>query len=49
VQYNEYQLKKQQEAQRMQKQLETEKKSLGNAQESARKAGFGSAVYDPAN
>jgi hypothetical protein len=47
VQYNQYQLKKQQEAQRMQKQLETEKKALEDAQESARKAGFGSAVYDP--
>jgi hypothetical protein len=47
VQYNQYQLKKQQEAQRLQKQLETEKKALGDAQESARKAGFGSAVYDP--
>lgn len=47
VQYNQYQLKKQQEAQRLQKQLETEKKALGDAQESARKAGFGTAVYDP--
>jgi hypothetical protein len=49
VQYNQYQLKKQQEAQRLQKQLDTEKKALGDAQESARKAGFGSAVYDPEN
>ena len=48
VQYNQYQLKKQEEAQRLQKQLDTEKKALGDAQESARKAGFGSAVYDPA-
>jgi hypothetical protein len=47
VQYNQYQLKKQQEAQRLQKQLDSEKKTLGDAQESARKAGFGSAVYDP--
>jgi hypothetical protein len=47
VQYNQYQLKKQHEAQRLQKQLETEKKALGNAQESARKDGFGTAVYDP--
>lgn len=47
VQYNQYQLKKQQAAQRMQKQLDTEKKALGDAQEAARKAGFGSAVYDP--
>ena len=49
VQYNQYQLKKQQEAQRLQKQLETEKKALEDAKESARKAGFGSAVYDPVN
>ncbi len=47
VQYNQYQLKKQQAAERMQKQLDTEKKALGDAQEAARKAGFGSAVYDP--
>jgi hypothetical protein len=47
VEYNQYQLKKQQEAQRMQKQLDGEKKALQNMQESARKAGFGSAVYDP--
>lgn len=47
VQYNQYQLKKQQDVQRMQKQLDTEKKALEDAQESARKAGFGSAVYDP--
>jgi hypothetical protein len=49
VQYNQYQLKKQQEAQRLQKQLETEKKALGDAQEAARKDGFGSVVYDPGN
>jgi hypothetical protein len=47
VQYNQYQLKKQQEAQRLQKQLDGEKKTLENMQESARKAGFGSAVWDP--
>jgi hypothetical protein len=47
VQYNQYQLKKQQEAQRMQRQLDSEKAALSSAQESARKAGFGSAVYDP--
>ena len=49
VQYNQYQLKKQQETQRLQKQLDTEKKALGDAQESARKDGYGSAVYDPVN
>jgi hypothetical protein len=47
VEYNQYQLKKQQEVQRMQKQLDGEKKALRNMQESARKAGFRSAVYDP--
>ena len=47
VQYNQYQLKKQQEAQRLQKQLDGEKKRLESAQESARKAGFGTAVFDP--
>jgi hypothetical protein len=49
VQYNQYQLKKQQEAQRLQKQLDTEKKAMEDAQEAARKDGYGSAVYDPAN
>jgi hypothetical protein len=49
VQYNQYQLKKQQEAQRLQKHLDTEKKTLVDAQESARKDGFGTAVYDPGN
>jgi len=47
VQYNQYQLKKQQEAQRMRKQLDGEKMAPGDAQERERKAGFGSAVYDP--
>jgi hypothetical protein len=46
VQYNQYQLKKQQEALRMQKQLDGEKKTLENMQEGARKAGFGTSVYD---
>jgi hypothetical protein len=31
----------------MQKQLDGEKKALGDALEAARKAGFGSVVYDP--
>jgi hypothetical protein len=47
VEYNQYQLRKKQEAERLQKQLEAEKKKLEDMQESARKAGFGSAVYDP--
>jgi len=46
VQFNQYQLKKQQEAQRLQKQLDSEKKALEDAQDSARKDGFGTAVYD---
>lgn len=47
VEYNQYQLKKKQEAERLQKQLEEQKKKLEDMQESARRAGFGSAVYDP--
>lgn len=47
VQFNQQQLKKQQEAQRLQKQLDSEKNALSSAQDSARKAGFGTAVYDP--
>jgi len=47
VQYNQHQLRKQQEADRMQKQLEIAKKRFADLQERARKAGFGSSVYDP--
>lgn len=47
VQYNQYQAQKQQEAQRMQKQLDDQKKKLEDMQEAARKAGMGNAVYDP--
>jgi hypothetical protein len=47
VEYNEYQVKKQQEVERLKKQMEGEKKKLEDLQESARKAGFGSAVYEP--
>ena len=47
VQYNQYQQRKQQEADRMQKKLDEVKKNLESQQEAARKAGFGSAVYDP--
>ncbi len=47
VQYNERQVKKQDEVQRMQKQLEEEKKKLEDMQDSARKEGFGNSVYDP--
>jgi predicted RNase H-like nuclease (RuvC/YqgF family) len=47
VQYNQYQLEKQKQVQQMQKQLDTQKKKLEDMQEAARKAGFGSSVYDP--
>jgi len=46
VQYNEQQVKKQDEVQRMQKQLDEQKKQLEDMQESARKAGLGSSVYE---
>lgn len=47
VQYNQHQLKKQEQVERLQKQLEKEKKKLADMQEAARKEGFGNAVYDP--
>lgn len=47
VQYNQAQLRKQQEAERMQKRVDAERKTLSEMQEGARRAGFGSAVYDP--
>ncbi len=47
VQYNQYQQRKQQEVDRMQKQLDETQKKLQAMQEAARKAGFGSTVYDP--
>ena len=47
VQHNERQVQKQDEVQRMQKQLDEQKKQLEEMQESARKAGLGSSVYDP--
>lgn len=47
VQYNELQQRKQQEVQRMQAQLSQEQAKLGDMQEAARRAGFGSVVYDP--
>lgn len=47
VQYNQEQLRRQQEAERAQKQLEEEKRKLAEMQEAARREGFGSAVYDP--
>ena len=47
VQYNQRQIQKQEEVQRMQKQLDDQKKKLEELQEGARQAGLGSAVYDP--
>ena len=47
VKHNERQIEKQDEAQRMQKQLDDQKKQLEDMQESARKAGLGSSVYEP--
>ncbi len=47
VQYNERQIAKQEQVERMQKQLNEQKQKLEDMQESARKAGLGSAVYEP--
>ena len=47
VQWNQRQREKQQEVERMQAQLEDQKKRLEDMQESARKQGYGSSVYDP--
>jgi uncharacterized protein YukE len=47
VEYNKVQAEKQQEVQRLQSQLDEQKKKLEQMQESARKAGFGSSVWDP--
>jgi hypothetical protein len=47
VGWNERQREKQQHAERMQAQLEEQKKRLDDMQESARKQGYGSSIYDP--
>jgi hypothetical protein len=47
VEYNKVQAQKQQEVQRLQGQLDEQKRNLEQMQESARKAGFGSSVWDP--
>jgi TolA-binding protein len=47
AQWNEQQIKKQDDVQRLQQRLEQQKKQLENMQESARKAGLGSSVYEP--
>jgi hypothetical protein len=46
VQYNQHQVEKQDEAKRMQEQLDQQKKQLEDMQESARKAGLGSSIYE---
>jgi hypothetical protein len=47
VQWNERQKEKQQEVERMRGQLADQKKKLETMQESARRQGYGSTVYDP--
>jgi hypothetical protein len=47
VQYNQHQEKKLENVAVMQHQLEEQKKALADMQEAARRAGMGSAVYDP--
>jgi hypothetical protein len=47
VAWNERQREKQQQVERMRAQLEDEQKRLIEMQESARKQGYGSSVYDP--
>ena len=47
LQYNDHQAKKQQSVEQMKQQLEEQKKNLAQMQDAARKAGMGSAVYDP--
>jgi len=47
VAWNEQQKEKQEQVERMQAQLEDQKKHLDEMQESARKQGYGSSVYDP--
>lgn len=47
VQWNQRQREKQQEVERLQAQLEDQKKRLEDMQETARRQGYGSSVYDP--
>ena len=47
VEWNEHQREKQLQVERMQAQLEEQKKRLEELQDSARKQGYGSSVYDP--
>jgi hypothetical protein len=47
VEYNQYQVKAQQDVKAMQKQLDDESKKLADMQEAAQKEGMGAGVYDP--
>jgi hypothetical protein len=47
VEWNQHQKEKQQQVERLQSQLEDGKRQLEQMQDSARKQGYGSAVYDP--
>ncbi|HUM04862.1 MAG TPA: hypothetical protein VLT90_05335 [Terriglobales bacterium] len=47
AEYNQYQVKKQQQVENLKTQLAEQKKKLEEMQEAAKKAGMGSAVYDP--
>ena len=47
AEYNQYQVKKQQEVKNLQAQLEEQWKKLAEMQEAARKEGMGASVYDP--
>jgi len=47
VQYNQHQAKKQQQVTNLQTQIAEQKKKLEEMQDAAKKAGMGSAVYDP--
>ena len=47
VQHNERQLQKQQQVETMKAQIDEEQKQLEQMQETARKQGYGSSVYDP--
>jgi hypothetical protein len=47
AEYNQFQVKAQQDVKAMQKQLDDEWKKLGDMQEAAKKEGMGAGVYDP--
>jgi hypothetical protein len=47
VEYNQYQVRKQQEVKNLEKQLEERYKKLTETQEAAKKEGMGAAVYEP--